>query len=665
MEFLSRSGGAQGGLIKGNLFAQSGAPVFSHTKHGDSVIHTVNGRISITRDKQETPQPYLLLPYYHNGRPRLLRTAAEAVVPEIDAPVDQLPAQTVTGRGVFVGDGYFLCLERSADMKTSRPILLSIDGPEAPLVGATTPGGSPSAANVMGANVQLNAPWLMDYARPDGFGEVFPSCMATGWRDEARRYGFAVFGLMDDGPASTMASRYACIVGDTGTRTATVHLLPTLPDSLVPLVRSYVGGVGDGPIYEYKTSWWGVEAIYGIPVIPLDEPPCAARCYCVGPGHLVTLLTAQERTASRVDVSGTTIGYVSPSWLPVGSAPYLLRSRDFGETWTMERADFLVADEAPTTTHYLTESADDFGAPFPLQRVGEYGYFIATPMGDGRVAIAALGKNKAMPAYDVFTATGHPINSVADRSWRFYVSNTLGTGFTNKSWPMDSMRAGPPHIVFDATYAPPRERSYEHPTFDAWVSSPRAYSFGPGHFIFPTIRYGVDLGYTAEYDWGTYPADYPVTVWTTHDAGATWAAERMPDALVPHANDLDDYYLAYPKPPFEPESDAWATGFLAFGCTESARADEKPVLTYTRWNFDGSADVFVPDDPDSPIGSLVRVAGLPALPVETGASVTVPDYSIPSTWRNSNTNEVFYTGDLRNPQCPELVYPGYQEFEEP
>ena len=51
MEFPSRSGGAQGGLIKGNLFAQSGAPVFSHTKHGDSVIHTVNGRISITRDK--------------------------------------------------------------------------------------------------------------------------------------------------------------------------------------------------------------------------------------------------------------------------------------------------------------------------------------------------------------------------------------------------------------------------------------------------------------------------------------------------------------------------------------------------------------------------------------------------------------------------------------
>ena len=134
MEFPSRSGGAQGGLIKGNLFAQSGAPVFSHTKHGDSVIHTVNGRISITRDKQETPQPYLLLPYYLNNQPRLLRTAAEAVVPEIDAAVDQLPTQYITGRGVFVGDGYFLFLERGDDWKTSRPILLSIDRPEAPLV---------------------------------------------------------------------------------------------------------------------------------------------------------------------------------------------------------------------------------------------------------------------------------------------------------------------------------------------------------------------------------------------------------------------------------------------------------------------------------------------------------------------------------------------------
>ena len=648
MEFPSRSGGAQGGLIKGNLFAQSGAPVFSHTKHGDSVIHTVNGRISITRDKKETPQPYLLLPYYRNGRPRLLRTAAEAVVPEIDAPVDQLPAQTVTGRGVFVGDGYFLCLERSADMKTSRPILLSIDGPEAPLVGATTPGGSPSAANVMGANVQLNTPWLMDYARPDGNGEVFPSCMATGWRDETRRYGFAVFGLMDDGETSVRASRYACIVGNTGTRTATVHILPKPEEK------------------PYKASWWGVEAIYAPSTTIGGIAPFSARCYCVGLGHLLTLLTPQELIASREDgPSGGGYEHFSHNWLLPGSAPYLLRSRDFGETWTMERADFLVADEAPTTTHYLTESADDFGAPFPLQRVGEYGYFIATPMGDGRVAIAALGKNKAMPAYDVFTATGHPINSVADRSWRFYVSNTLGTGFTNKPWPMDDMRAAPPHIVFDATYAPPRVRSYEHPTFDARVSSQRTYSFGPGHFIFPTIRYGVDLGYTAEYDWGTYPADYPVTVWTTHDAGATWAAERMPDALVPHANGLAAYYLAHPKPPFEPYSDAWATGFLAFGCTEPASADGKPVLTYTRWNFNGAADVFVSDDPDAPISSLVRVAGLPALPVEPGASVTVHDYSIPSTWRNSNTNEVFYTGDLRNPQYPELVYPGYQEFEEP
>ena len=61
----------------------------------------------------------------------------------------------------------------------------------------------------------------------------------------------------------------------------------------------------------------------------------------------------------------------------------------------------------------------------------------------------------------------------------------------------------------------------------------------------------------------------------------------------------------------------------------------------------------------------MRVAGIPVLPVEPGAYVTVPDYSIPSTWSNSNTHEVFYTGDPRNPQYPELVYPGYPEFEEP
>jgi len=659
MEFPSRSGGAQGGLIKGNLFAQSGAPAFSNTKHGDSVIHLVNGRISITREKPETPPPYLLLPYYKDGIPRLLRTAAEAEVPEYDVPIAQLPTQAITGRGVYVGDGYFLCMERDPGAKVSRPVLVNIYEPEEPFVNSTLPSGGPSPENVMGANVQLNAPWLMDYANPEGAGSVFPTHMACGWRDSERRYGFAVFGILQEGPSSWMASRYVCIVGDTGTRTMSTHALPTLPDSTIPMP-------GAGPANEYKTSWWGNESIYGMPETLQGDFPGSARCYCVGPGHLLALLVGQERLGSREYDGGpggaAVHGFISPKWLPVGSAPYLLRSRDFGETWAMERADFLVSGEAPTTLHFMASYENiDPPQPRPLQRVGDYGYFIAAPIGDGRVVIAALGKNENMPTYDALRTDGHSVTVLSDRSWRFYVSDTSGTGFTRKAWPLDGMQAAEPWIDIHSMFAMPRQRTYEHPTFSAMVRPSRAYSFGPGHFIITTIRYGVDLGNEAKYDWGEYPQDYPITVWSTYDGGNTWRADRLPQAATPHADDLGTYYSMYPKPQFQAKSDAWAAAFLAFGCIDPAAEDQKPVLTCLHWRFVESAEVFVSSDPDDNVGSLEIVASLSP----TGNAVVLSDYSVPSTWQRSNTAEVFYTGNLLSAQRPELVYPGYQEFEEP
>lgn len=703
MEFPSRSGGAQGGLIKGNLFAQSGAPAFSHTKHGDSVIHTVNGRISITRDKQETPQPYLLLPYYGNGRPRLLRTAAEAVVPEIDAPVDQLPAQTITGRGVFVGDGYFLCLERSADGKTSRPILLSIDRPDAPLVGATTPGGSPSPDNVMGANVQLGADWLLDQATV--LGEIFPSYVATGWRDKTRRYGFAVFGVLDDGPHSFYASRYACIVGDTGTRTVKTCLLPTLQDSEVPLLRSppLTGAVsGETPrraILDYKTSWWGCEVVYAPPdrksLFDLTDTPGPARCYSVGRGHLIALLTPQERICSYTErfalSSGweETIGVITPSWLPPGSAQYILRSRDFGETWAMEKADFLVEDDPPSADNFVVQALQEASTPpvgpYPspyymenavipsaLQRVGLCGHFIAAPFGEGRVAVVALGPYQGA-IYDDETVShwDYPWKSTSGRAWCFYTSDKSGAGFTRKSFPMDSMRAEEPMLmVHDGGITPgPGERDFEMPLFNPWGPAPRAYSFAPGHFVWSSIQYRV-TGATpgsADFEWGKYPEDYPVTVWVTYDYGETWAPNRMPPGLLRGAQeylggttDLEEYRKVFPRGRWE-GSEAWAARSLTFGPLASEDERDKPAFTYMTWQLAGDGvGIYVSDDPGDPVGSLTRVSGLPISP-----AVSIQDQESLGLAQRSNTHEVFYTGDPRNPQYPELVYPGYPEFEEP
>lgn len=702
MEFPSRSGGAQGGLIKGNLFAQSGAPVFSHTKHGDSVIHTVNGRISITRDKQETPPPYLLLPYYGNGRPRLLRTAAEAVVPEIDAPVDELPTQTITGRGVFVGDGYFLCMERSADGKTSRPVLININEPEAPLVGATTLGGSPSPDNVMGANVQLGADWLLDKAT--ALGEIFPSYVATGWRDTTRRYGFAVFGVLDDGPRSFYASRYACIVGDTGTRTVKTYFLPTRPDSAVPLLRSppVSGNVaGETPrpaILEYKTSWWGCEVVYApyrMSLFENDDTPGPARCYCVGRGHLLALLVPQERICSYTEYFGlgptaaTTIGLVTPSWLPPGSAPYLLRSRDFGETWAMEKADFLVENDPPSADNFVVQALQEASTPpvgpYPspyymenavipsaLQRVGLCGHFIAAPFGEGRVAVVALGPYQgAIYEDETVSNWDYPWKSTSGRAWCFYTSDKSGAGFTRKSFPMDSMRAEEPRLMVHAggITPGPGERGFEMPLFNPWGPAPRAYSFAPGHFVWSSIQYRV-TGATpgsSDFEWGKYPEDYPVTVWVTYDYGETWAPNRMPPGLLRGAQeslggttDLEEYRKSFPRGRWE-GSEAWVARTLAFGTVAPGYERDKPTFTYMTWQLAGDGvGIYVSDDPGDPVGSLTRVSGLPISPV-----VSIQDQASLGLAQRSNTHEVFYTGDPRNPQYPELVYPGYPEFEEP
>lgn len=700
MEFPSRSGGAQGGLIKGNLFAQSGAPVFSHTKHGDSVIHTVNGRIAITRDKQETPPPYLLLPYYLNSKPRLLRTAAQAEISESDIAVSELTAQTITGRGVFVGDGYFLSMERSADGKTSRPVLLSIDSPDVPMIQATTPGGSPSPDNVMGANVQLNADWLLDQATERG--EIFPSYMATGWRDSTQRYGFAVFGVVDDGPESFYASRYVCIVGDTGTRTAKTYFLPTRPDSAVPLLRStpVTGEFGETPrpaVLEYKTSWWGCEVAYA-PNHPhtfeLADTPGPARCYSVGRGHLLALLIPQERICSYTERFGlssgweVTRGIVTPSWLPPGSSPYLLRSRDFGQTWAMEKADFLVAGELPSTDNTVLEALRDASTPpegppgpgyledadFPesLQRVGLCGHFIAAPFGEGRVAVVALGPYEGTIYED---ETVHPWDepwkSTSGRAWCFYVSDTSGAGFIRKPFPMDSMRAEEPQLMVEAggITPGPGERDFEMPLFNPWGAAPRAYSFAPGHFVWSSIKYRVTgaTQYSTQFDWGQYPQDYPVTVWATHDYGDTWEPSQMPPSLLRGAKeflggttDLEEYRKLFPRGPFW-SSEAWLARTLAFGPVAPEGERDKPTFTYMTWQLasDG-VDIYVSDDPDDPVGSLARVSGLPSSPV-----VTVQDQSTAGLEQRSNTHEVFYTGDIRNPLYPELVYPGYQEFEEP
>ena len=236
---------------------------------------------------------------------------------------------------------------------------------------------------------------------------------------------------------------------------------------------------------------------------------------------------------------------------------------------------------------------------------------------------------------------------------------------------MDSMRAEEPQLMVHAggITPGPEERSFEMPLFNPWGPAPRAYSFAPGHFVWSSIQYRV-TGATpgsSDFDWGKYPEDYPVTAWVTYDYGDTWAPNRMPPGLLRGAQeflggttDLEEYRKFFPRGRWE-GSEAWAARSLTFGPLASEDERDKPAFTYMTWQLasDG-VGIYVSDDPGDPIKSLTRVAGLPISP-----AVSIRDQASLGLEQRSNTHEVFYTGDPRNQQYPELVYPGYPEFEEP
>lgn len=660
MEFPSRSGGAQGGLIKGNLFAQSGAPAFSSTRSGDSTIHLVNGRIQITRDKTEVLPPYLRHQYFLAGKPQQVRLGAEPEVPLSETPIADGIVGYVAGQGVFIGDGYMLDLLR-IDSTSSAPVLVSLDAPDAPFVPST------SSGNVPGANVTFSVPALMDEMRADGRGWAFPSVMATGWIDATRRYGFAVFGVRADGPAGAYQSKYMCVVGDTGTRTAQVYYLPNLPDSATPIMRSYAPLV-----LEYTTAWWGAEFVYR-EAFKQDAPTMGggpARCYCVGRGHLLALLVGMERLGAPLDTYGSDT--VEPYLLPAGSVPYLLRSRDFGVTWTMERADFLVADDPPTPgggVYYDIhgDPAAPAGWPATQQRVLDHSYFVAAPFGGGRVAIAVHGAPQSSWSYDT---KGWQNFSSAARAWRFYVSDTSGAGFGNVSWPMDNMRGGPPLGFFSYDISdPPSERAYEHPTFADVFRSARAYSFGPGNFVFASVKYGVTLGASmSDARWGTYPDAYPVTVWMTNDYGATWRSYALPPGLNPHATDwatIKQLYPGYHTGDGTYVPDTAPVRALCLGVFEPSRPatigtePRLPLFNMLQFHIDGSMPVYVSTDLLNPVASFEEVAGI-------GPATGPQGVGDPGDFVREHNRvpwEAHYTGDPANPTYQDLVYPGYPEFE--
>lgn len=649
MKFPDRPNGATGALVRANEFDQSPTAPFSKTRQGSQVIHKRNGDLLIRKDDNAAPPPPYLLWSVPWGAESdtLFRCGLDPGDAIIEEAIETTTAVIRSANnGVYVGDGYFLDMCVSYDgstpnvlQGTSFPRLRSIDN----LEGAIVPAESP--LNVAGANVALDnvEPLLVAESI---FGFVHPTFCACGWKDETDRYVFCIFGLLPS-ESSQYRSKYVVYVGNTATRKLRRVDLPTLPNSAHPL---YLTGWGVGtPIYE--TAWWGIETLYASPAGFLDNDQGPAKLYAVGKGHMLTLLVPQERVeVSRLE--GTPRYSTHPLRLPVGSAPHLVRSRDFGETWTVERADFLAADLPVDTIELPDDYPDgvDTTYDYSFQPVSWHSGFIAAPMGGGRVAIAAYGRPAVPPTDDDLAL--HTRRQAVQRALRFFVSDANGSNFARKPWPMDAMWA----CISFRDYFDPGTYTQSWPLFFPNKLPGHRYSMGPGNFTIASVSTAVKY---PEKLWGNYPDAYPVTVWMTNDYGDTWTGQRLPAECMPMVDNLAEYKAVRGLEQGDgfAVSDAVMLTRFMLGMSAPYKPADGPnlavppelVALYEGWRVPIRVCATSGD-----VTTMRRVVDI------FGSSYIDPQFSN-ILWRSP---ELHYTGDIGSLLYPDDVDPAHPEFEE-
>lgn len=555
MKFPTRTGGALGGAFRANQFDQSPTPDFSNTKRGTSTIHKRNGFLAITDDAAtRLKMPYLYASsswsaggFWHDYI--VQRESASPGDITLSANISQQtssPGGFCRNYSVYVGDGYVLemCLPKQSGQSGSNPDVATALVPRLrdirDLSGDFSSQTGPQAASFY--LEQTGGDMVIAY---DAYLDklAFPSACALGWKDSSERYVFCIFGIeyTGSGRGSThnaYAAKYFVYIGSTATRSLRRVELPQMGDDPIPLI---VPGAESDPIH--TKSWWGFEHA-GIQS-NMDEgafpatAPGPVRCYAVGRGQAIALVTPQERIEIGRDEFGAPSGYsVHPRRLPPGKSQQLLRTRDFGESWTLENADFLIADmpqisiknpyRVPVDNPLYEKSYD-----YPVQPCSFHSGFIAAPMGGGRIAIVAHGKPLHPPSASQTAWWGADhVYMQHRRAFRFYVSNEYGINFINKPWPLDHIDAD---NFLDRNNPSMGEVVSEYVLFNECRPALGDYSMGPGNFTIATVRYRRFLQPHPAIvkDYGKYPDDYHITVWSTNDYGDTWIGKPLPKECFP------------------------------------------------------------------------------------------------------------------------------------
>jgi hypothetical protein len=605
MKMPDRPGGAGGSLIRANLFDTEDTPPFSRTVHGANVIHKRNGDLLVTRAVEaDTRPPWLLARYSYDTTPsKTFDELLHRFGLDDEDRADQAgpsPSNIDPFGLIFVGDGFLL---ESYEKKTPGTLhlrLRSVDDLEL------------SGAVDLGVTIGTLLAGL-------GFEQGISLC-ATGWRDAEHGYGFAAYYF------DTSIAKYVCLSGCTRK----------------PLEWATVPMPGE------PADWWTPATLQDQLNVAVDYG--YGKCYAVGRGHLLALL--MPRVAIEYGkVSGVAQFAPLAGFLPAGSEPTLLRSRDFGQTWTQEPATFAAVDGVYKARVNLADAGSGT-YDVPARLCGWASNFYACPIGGGRIAIAAGGPGTG-PALE-FDATPW-VYEITSQTLRFFVSGVGGTGFAPVAWPLDGARNGFPAALGAGT---PGTVTIRSPLFGYGQTNPNVMgTMGPGTFFALAEQVTRTL---PGFVYGPYPSSTPLLAYVTRDYGASWSTEQIPAAVVPFAGTFYENKAGWASigEPINTGDgtqapDSWMFSWLGVCVTSPSNAQgQGGEVAFVTGEMTGPLQLATTAG-EQTFGSIARSVTLERGGIWTPKPGTVSGIPLP-----------IYTGDPDSPEWPDVVRLGYPEFED-
>jgi len=438
---------------------------------------------------------------------------------------------------VYVGGGYTACLMFSAAEGKAWPMLWHVDSLDRQPIEAGTP-DMPARANVS----FLSYGWENTYQPFGSYGELAPSLFAAG-KDEAGRCWFGV--LTIDAAETYRQERpvFVVYVGNTRDRVLQRVDLPHPPrhPNLAP---------------DLEPAWIAPTVVSTDNTLLGFSP----KVFCVGPGHLLAVLVPRDPVLSslyrdagagptpsaaqaEVDTGAEPIySRFNESPLPPDSAPYLLRSRDFGRTWALEKADFLNPPTFRMGLSYRAEITSGAGSGFGVTYVdgGVYDGHVfdlkadAIPkLGQSFVLATQLGGGRIALFYPRMRVEGTGVTQARNLGVGLWISDTNGEHFTQQPWPGDEISPALNDVLGSAGLDTPHQVVCLTP----WLTG-RQLSAGPGSlFIDTVVRHPWDKGQRDT----VYPAGHQRTVLVSLDGGSTWTERAVPPEARPFVETWGQY----------------------------------------------------------------------------------------------------------------------------